>query len=377
MMNQLKQLFAESLTRCCGVRRGDKLVVAVSGGADSVALLLLLVGFRQRHGWPDLHVAHLDHSLRGAQGRRDAKAVRALCRRLRLPCTLDALPPWPAPPSEDDLRRARHAFLQRVARERGADRIALAHHRRDQAETVLWHLARGSGRRGLGGMRAVSGKRIRPLLDFGVGDLRAYLRRRRIRWREDATNRDPAYTRNRVRALIPLLERRVHQAAERNLARAAAILAAEDEYLDALAERRLRALRVKRADRLAEAGSGAGVGTAGAGRTAPVRVLALRIELLASDPPALARRVLRAAVRRLTRGRLSLSLARTDRLAALAGLGVEGPPSTRIDLGGGVRAERCGDLLILLDLTLCRNKILRQDEGCGWSPGRGTGKMVR
>jgi tRNA(Ile)-lysidine synthase len=379
---KLDEAFAEVLTRRCGVPRGDKLVVAVSGGADSVALLLLLVDFRRRHGWPDLHVAHLDHALRGAAGRRDAAAVRTLCRRHGLPCTLETLPPWAAPPSEDELRRARHAFLERVARQCGAGRIALAHHRRDQAETVLWHLARGSGRRGLGGMRAVSGRRIRPLLDFSAADLRAYLRRRRIRWREDATNRDPAYTRNRVRALIALLEQRVHSAAERNLARAAAILAEEDEYLDALAARRLRAVRVKREVRGEREGTATG------------RSLMLRVDRLTSDPPALARRVLRGAVRRLTRGRLSLSLARTERLAALAGVEtrtpeercgsaagalIRGAPGgqARVDLGGGVRAERRGRLLVLLDLTLCRNKILRQDRGCSWPPGRGTGKMTR
>jgi tRNA(Ile)-lysidine synthase len=375
----LDQAFAAALTRRCGVRRGDGVVVAVSGGADSVALLLLLDDFRRRHGWPALHVAHLDHALRGAAGSRDAAAVRTLCRRRGLPCTLEKLPPWPDPPSEDDLRRARYAFLERVARRSGADWIALAHHRRDQAETVLWHLARGSGRRGLGGMRPVSGVRIRPLLDFGAADLRAYLRRRRIRWREDATNRDPAYTRNRVRALIPLLERRVHPAAERNLARAAAILAEEDRFLDALAVRRLRRVQV---------GRPAGDARAGGGAAAPS--LILRLGRLVRDPPALARRVLRAAVRRLTRGRVSLSLARTERLAALAGLGAEmradgaagagrggGARQTRIDLGGGVRAERRGGELVLLDLTLCRNKILRQDRECRWPRGRGTGKMNR
>jgi tRNA(Ile)-lysidine synthase len=311
--------FAEALTRRCGVRAGDGLVAAVSGGADSVCLLRLLVDFSRERGFPDVRVAHLDHAVRGASGRRAAARVEDLCRSHGLPCTLERLAPWKTPPSEDALRRARHAFLERVAEEAGARWIALAHHRRDQAETVLWHLVRGSGRRGLGAMRYVSGRRIRPLLEFRPQELRRFLRQRHLRWSEDETNRSPAYTRNRVRALIPLLERRLHPAAESNLARAAAVLGAEDDLLDELAERRLRNLTLDAGGFLAIA-------------AAPLR----------SEHPAMVRRVLRIAVRQLTGGRLSLTLARTERLADLA-LASGG----RLDLGGGLRAEREEGFLIL------------------------------
>ena len=313
--------FAEALTRRCGVRAGHGLVAAVSGGADSVCLLRLLVDFSREREFPEVHVAHLDHAVRGASGRRAAARVEELCRSHGLPCTLGRLAPWKTPPSEDALRRARHAFLERVAEETGARWIALAHHRRDQAETVLWHLARGSGRRGLGAMRYVSGRRIRPLLEFRPQELRRFLRQRRLRWSEDETNRSPAYTRNRVRALIPLLERRLHPAAESNLARAAAVLGAEDDLLDELAERRLRDLTL-------------GPGTSG--------FLTIAAAPLRSEHPALVRRVLRVAVRQLTGGRLSLSLARTERLADLALA-----PGGRLDLGGGLRAERAAGFLIL------------------------------
>lgn len=359
----LSAAFAEALARRCSVREGQKVLIAVSGGADSLALLHLLLDFRRGRGWPDLHVAHLDHSARGAAGRRDAGAVKRLCRALGVACAAEALPPWPAPPSEDALRRARHAHLQRVAREVGAHWIALGHHRRDQAETVLWHLSRGSGRRGLGGMRHVSGQRIRPLLELDPGQLRAYLRRRRVRWSEDETNRSSAWTRNRVRALIPALERAVHPAAERNLARAAGILAAEDEWLESLALRRLR-------DLSARAGKG----------------LVLQAAALRGDPLPLRRRILRLAVRRVSERGLALSLARTERLEGLLA-----QRRGRLDLGGGIRAERAGQLLLLarvsaagLDATACRSKICGRTAappsvppagvrrpGPGKAPGRG------
>jgi tRNA(Ile)-lysidine synthase len=319
VIDRLSAPFAEALTRRCGVRAGHTVLAAVSGGADSLCLLHLLLEFRVREGYPALHVAHLDHSVRGASGRRAAATVGRLCRARRLTCTIEALPPWPNPPSEDALRRVRHRFLERVAGETGADWIALGHHRRDQAETVLWNLARGSGRRGLGGMRAVNGLRIRPLLEFAAEDLRAWLSARRIRWNEDETNRSPAFTRNRVRALIPLLARRVHPAAEANLARAARVMAAEDLWLDALAERRLA--------RLARRRSGS---------------VELDVRLLRRASPPLALRMLRAAARDLSGGRLSLSHDRTQRLARLLE-----SVSGRFDLGGGLRAERIGGLLVL------------------------------
>ncbi|MEE9218856.1 MAG: tRNA lysidine(34) synthetase TilS [Acidobacteriota bacterium] len=317
--HRLQEQFARALTRHCRLRKGQKILVAVSGGADSLCLLHLLLEFRRQQGYPELHVAHLDHRVRGEAARRVASAVRRLSRRLGLGCTVEALPPWEASPSEDDLRRARHAFLERAADATGCRWIALAHHRRDQAETVLWNLARGTGRRGLGAMRHVVGRRIRPLLDLPADDLRTYLRARRQRWHEDEMNRSPLYTRNRVRTLLPLLERRVHPAAERNLARAAAVLGPEDELLESLAERRLQELTLH-----------SGI------------FLALEAAPLRAEHPAMLRRVLRAAVRALSGGSTSLSWARTERLVELV-LSRGG----RIDLGGGYRAERLKRLLIL------------------------------
>ncbi|MEE9229961.1 MAG: tRNA lysidine(34) synthetase TilS [Acidobacteriota bacterium] len=316
---ELENRFSEALTHQCHVRPGHRVVVAVSGGADSLCLLRLLLNFQGLHGYPDLHVAHLDHSVRGEESRRVAVAMRRLSRRRGVPCTLEALPAWNGSPSEDDLRQVRHAYLERVADATGSQWIALAHHRRDQAETVLWNLARGSGRRGLGAMRYVVGRRIRPLLETSPLDLRKYLRGCRQRWYEDDSNRLPIYTRNRVRALVPLLERRIHAGAERNLARAATILGAEDELLDSLAERRLKELMLHQG-----------------------AFLALDAGALRTDHPALRWRVLRGAVRVLSDGSFSLTLARTERLAKLA-LGAGGS----IDLGGGYRAERLKRLLIL------------------------------
>jgi tRNA(Ile)-lysidine synthase len=188
--------------------RGDRVVVAVSGGPDSVALLYLLVELRRRLGI-QLHVAHLDHGLRGDASRADARYTRRLARRLGLPATVERahLPDRPNGGLEEAARTVRYHFLERVAAEHQARRIATGHTADDQAETVLMRLIRGAGSEGLAGIPAVRSGIVRPLIEVRRPQIERYLRRRRLRPRRDATNLQLDRLRNRVRhELIPLLE---------------------------------------------------------------------------------------------------------------------------------------------------------------------------
>ena len=222
------ETFCRSLTRDCLVAPGSHVLAAVSGGADSTALLCLLCEAAKRLSLR-VSCAHMEHGIRGEASQEDLSFVRALCEEKGVAfyaghadargyaaahgCGL-----------EDAARTLRYAFLRRTAREIGADAIALAHHALDQAETVLLHAARGSDVRGLCAMRSRRGELVRPLLGCAPQELRAYLTAIGQRWREDDTNDDVRYARNRVRHLVlPELERACPgaQAAFCRLARAA------------------------------------------------------------------------------------------------------------------------------------------------------------
>jgi len=209
-MDTLPQRFRRHLDSSDLLPSGSRVLIAVSGGADSVALLHLLhrcaVSCRLH-----LEVAHLDHALR-PDSPTDAAHVRELCALLRVPLTerrvdVAALARGGHGGIEETAREARRTFLQEIARDKGCDLIALAHQRDDQAETFLLRLLRGSGTTGLAGMRPFDPPYVRPLLTFSRDELIAWLAEEGIAWREDSSNHDLTFTRNRVRhELLPVLE---------------------------------------------------------------------------------------------------------------------------------------------------------------------------
>lgn len=210
----MEQQFSHNLRQACALAPGSHVLMAVSGGADSVAMLRLFVSVRA--GFPlTLSCAHVEHGIRGKDSLDDLSFVRALCERENIPlyaAHVDA--PGYARANgcglEDAARTLRYDFLERTADTIGADVIALAHHAGDQAETVLMRASRGSDVRGLCAMRMRRGRLIRPLLDAQPEDLRAYLASIGQDWREDETNADTAYTRNALRRdVLPALERAV------------------------------------------------------------------------------------------------------------------------------------------------------------------------
>jgi tRNA(Ile)-lysidine synthase len=229
-------------------RRGTGVISALSGGADSVALLLLL---RDLHLAGDLVLdcaAHLNHGIRGAESDGDQEFCRVLCDGLGVSFVTTRVD---VPASarhhrvsiEVAARRARHAFLSQVRESRGADVVATAHTEDDQAETVLLRIVRGAGGRGLAGVRPRRRHLIRPLLSTTRDELRRELAARRQEWREDTTNADLANPRNRVRhELLPYLQQHFNRSVAQSLARLADVARADETWIDALVDEQSRGI---------------------------------------------------------------------------------------------------------------------------------------
>jgi tRNA(Ile)-lysidine synthase len=229
------------------LRGGERVLAAVSGGADSVALLDILCALRAPLGLT-LSVAHVHHGLR-PEADVESEAVRALCDRLGVPCRVERVtvrrgPPWDG--LEAESRRARHAALERAARELGITRVATGHTADDQAETVLMRLLQGAGPRGLGGIAPVRGHLIRPLIETRRAAIEEHLRERGLAWSEDPSNRDPRFLRNRVRHdLLPYLAGLTGASVVEALCRSAGSARAVVEDLEARAGEDLQRLAVR------------------------------------------------------------------------------------------------------------------------------------
>jgi tRNA(Ile)-lysidine synthase len=222
------------------LRAGDRVGVAVSGGADSVALLLLLLELREKLGIV-LSVVHFNHQLRGRASDADEKFVAKLAVKHGLDFYVAqehvaAQAKREKANLEDTARRARYAFFTRLVTEEKITRVAVAHTADDQAETVLGHILRGTGLAGLGGIHPVAGPVLRPLLDVRRKELRAYLRARKQTWREDVSNLDTTRMRARIRKkLLPLLEKQFHPGVVAHLATLAELAREDEAFLEALA----------------------------------------------------------------------------------------------------------------------------------------------
>lgn len=263
------------------IRPGDRVLVAVSGGADSVALLLCLHALGPILDC-DLDVAHLNHSLRGPEGEGDEEFVRSLSGELGLAFyseTIDVrgLAERRKQNLEQAAREVRYAFLRRTARRSGANRVAVGHTQNDQAETILFRFLRGSGVEGLSSIHPVVGRQlIRPLLDCPRKSILLYLEERNCAYREDSSNRDMLYSRNRIRLeLIPYLQRHFNPGLAETAAREAATMRETWDLLRSLAEQSCDAI-----SRQADGG------------------IALSVKAVQTLHPALQKEVLRCALKR-------------------------------------------------------------------------------
>ena len=227
-------------------REGEKLVLGVSGGADSLALLELMWRLSQDLSL-DLYVAHLNHGIRGPEACRDANFVQEVAEKKGLPFFLQevSVPAYSEKEGlsvEDAARKLRYSFLEEKAWQLGATKVAVGHHRDDQVETILLNLLRGAGLDGLSGMEEIRplGQRglllVRPLLSFSRQQIEDFCRRERISYVTDSTNLDPSYARNKVRLkLLPWLEKEFNPKIRENLAGMGDLLRQEREVLEEMA----------------------------------------------------------------------------------------------------------------------------------------------
>jgi tRNA(Ile)-lysidine synthase len=234
---------------------GDRILIALSGGADSVALTHALYRLRDRLGY-SLMAAHLNHRLRGDESDRDEHFVRDLCKRLRIELVVE----WAEELAnssnlEERARDLRYAFLNRTADRVGAHHVAVAHHADDQVETVVLRLLRGSGVAGLGVMDTVGpGRIVRPLLTLRREEIVAYLDAIGATYVTDSSNLSPTILRNRVRhELIPMLERDYAPRLSRRLTGLAGEMRTLDDYISGEGRRELHR-RLLTPDRLDLAG---------------------------------------------------------------------------------------------------------------------------
>jgi len=287
-------------------------LVAVSGGPDSTALLAALARLAPARALR-VTAGHVDHGLRGHESDADRTAVEALAAALGIACVVASAPVGQGGNLEARARDARRGALAELAQRTGASVIALAHTEDDQVETVLLQLLRGAGRRGLGGMSPRRGRLWRPLLGVSRADVRRYLGEQGLPFRIDRSNADLRHARNRLRRLVvPLLTRELNPRLGPAMAALAARLRDEDALLDELAAGRATAHR--RGDALAAS--------------------------VASEPPALARRIVRAWLAEVGAG--AVSAREVERTLALA----RGAAPGNVAVRGPARIVRERDLLL-------------------------------
>ena len=318
----LVQTVEQTLVGCRMVQPGDRILVGFSGGPDSTATLLCLYHLATKYALT-LGAAHLNHALRGDRAVADARHAADAATALGIPCvvethSVEAFRKAHRMSIEEAAREVRYRFLARTALAGGYTRVALGHHRDDEAESMLMRLLRGSGPLGLAGiapLRQVPGSPltvIRPLIRVPRSAIMAFLRRRQVAFVQDESNTDVRLLRNRIRhELLPLLTRDYNPALAEGLSRLARLLRDEEDWLGEIARETLASLT------LADHGT----------------LLVLDRRRLTACPPALQRRVLRAAVARC---KGSLRRVGFAPLEAARELAVQGPRQGACDLPDGL-----------------------------------------
>lgn len=317
------------------ISENELVLVAVSGGADSLALLHVLYRLREDKRLPfALYIGHLNHGLRGSGARADAAFVRKEAQRLGVPCSVGAADARAFSRKhrlslEDGARRLRYYYLLQLARRIGATRVAVGHHRDDQVETLLMNIIRGTGLDGLAGMKP---KRIldqgitliRPLLEVKREEIELFCRQMNITPQHDETNLETGFLRNRIRLqLLPRLEKEFNPGVRSALQRLARLMAVDRDFLEKESLKALQRLLVEESE----------------------HYLVLDGRALGREHEALQGRVLRQGVQRLL-GFVPRNMGQYH-VRTILKLMQEGTPHAMLYLPGGLRASRSYDNLIL------------------------------
>ena len=349
--SSLLQLVSRTIQRHDLLAGGETVLVAVSGGADSLCLLHLLAGLREQYSLT-LFAGHINHLMR-PEAEADAQYVTAVAASLAIPTEIIAVDVRALAAErklslEDAGRQARYEALAEMAGRVGATCIATGHTADDQVETILLNFLRGGGPEGLAGMPATrelpGGARIiRPIIDLTKAETEAYCQAHDLQPRLDSTNLELFARRNRLRHnLLPLL-REEQPALDRLLLRQAEIFRAEDDFLRELTEIFLPAALL----------------------SASESEITLAVDKLVNLPLPLARRVVRECLRSLRLGRLPLSVEQVDRVLELARQGKTGK---KLILGEGLEAAKEYEKLILsrTEPPVERAALTRRRQGYGW-----------
>lgn len=305
---------------------GVKIVVGVSGGADSVCLLKVLLELKKDYG-TGLMAVHVNHGLRGEEADRDQEFVENLCRQWSVPLktyfvNIRKLSEKLRISEEEAGRTARYRILENVLRKTGYDLVAVAHNMEDQAETVMMNILRGAGIDGLCGMPVKRGKIIRPLLNVSRREIEKYLRENNISFCIDSTNRGVEYTRNRIRnQLFPKIGELFGIDPVNQLVRLSRSASADRDYLEETAGRLYMEALVSESDGIV-----------------------LSTEKLRNLPDAMVKRIIRIAWERINNSRKNLEAVHADQVTDLCRSGLTGK---EIHLPCGFSASISYDRLIL------------------------------
>jgi tRNA(Ile)-lysidine synthase len=324
---------------------GDLVILAVSGGADSLSLLHILNEIRLKKLISfSLYVAHLNHGLRGKHARDDALFVRQEAKRAGLPCMIGkadtiSFAKCRGLSLEDAARRLRYRFLEQLARRTGASRVAVGHTLDDQAETLLLNFLRGTGPDGLAGMRfkramgAEGYVLIRPLLETSRREIETYCRQKKLWPRFDKSNLDTRFLRNKIRLeLLPYLEKEYNPNIRRSLARLSELINADRDYWQRLAAQRLAAIITEEKPRRLE----------------------LDVKSLLCEHDSLQGRILRQAISRLMWQEIDYELlpaapreVSCEHIRAALNLCRQGSPHGALDFPLGLRIARSYNVLVI------------------------------
>ena len=378
----------KTITRYNMLPRASHVTVAVSGGPDSVCLLEVLRELAPRLGLK-LSVAHFNHKLRGTESDEDERFVAGLAARCGLRCYCASANVARAKDNlEQAARQARRAFFAELIRKGYTDRVALGHTRDDQAETVLFRLLRGSGLAGLAGIYPVTADGyIRPFIEITRAEVEHYLRSRGLEWREDATNRDPRFARNRIRqSLLPQMRREWNPRIADALAHLANLAHEEERWWSAEIDRLAADLLEHKSEGIEVCATAlAGLPRAVARRLARRAMAEVRGDLRRIEYPHV-EQLLELAGRASGEGRLRLPGLNVMRSFDWVRIAPAAPPEAfvpvslvvpgtyatpggssalRLEVAGKTRAEPCATLKAELSLRLIPAPL----ELRGWRPG--------
>lgn len=233
------------------LRTGDNILVGVSGGADSVCLLFVLLEIRKQIPF-ELFVLHINHQLRGKEADEDERFVRQICLEQNLKfaavcCDVGKLAAEQGISTEEAGRNVRYQLFEQYGEQWKCSKIAVAHHQNDSAETILLNLFRGSGLKGLAGIEPVRGKIIRPLLCIGRQEIEAYLKEQKLAYRTDSSNLHDDYTRNKIRnQILPYASAEINSGSIRHIIQSGNFIREADDYFEKASQKIFKEYAVKK-----------------------------------------------------------------------------------------------------------------------------------